>query len=229
MRGLERLEPVNWETTAGVIAGQIRARIMEGTFSPGSQIGEAQLASRLNVSRGPVREALQRLIQEGLLVNRRNRGVFVVSLDEEDIRDVYLARRVIEQESAMILMRREDAEAIARLGEAVDRMSAAAGKHEWPELADSDLDFHETLVRSSRSKRLQRMFGTLLVEARICLSTLESACPVHQRLVREHGDILAAIRCGDEQRTLELIEAHLRQAVKDLIDIGTWHREVSST
>jgi DNA-binding GntR family transcriptional regulator len=220
VRGLERLEPVNWETTASVIAGQIRARIMDGTFSPGSQIGEAQLASRLNVSRGPVREALQRLIQEGLLVNRRNRGVFVVSLDEEDIRDVYLARRVIEQESAKILMRREDAEAIARLGEAVDRMSAAAGKHEWPELADSDLDFHETLVRSSRSKRLQRMFGTLLVEARICLSTLESAYPVHQRLVREHGDILAAIRRGDEQRTLELIEAHLRQAVKDLIDLN---------
>lgn len=219
MRGLDRLEPVNWETTASIIAGQIRARIMDGTFSPGSQIGEAQLAARLNVSRGPVREALQRLIQEGLLVSRRNRGVCVISLDEEDIRDVYLARKVIEQESATILMRREDEAAIGQLGETVDRMSAAAEKHEWPELADSDLEFHETLVRSSRSKRLQRMFGTLLAEARICLSTLESAYPVHQRLVREHKEILSAIRCGDEQRTLELIEAHLRDAVKDLTNI----------
>lgn len=216
MRGLESLEPVNRETTASVIAAQIRARIMDGTFPSGSQIGEAQLASRLNVSRGPVREALQRLIQEGLIENRRNRGVFVVTLEEEDIRDVYLARRVIEQESAIILMRRGDAVAIGQLEETVDRMSAAAEKHEWPEVADSDLDFHETLVQSSRSKRLQRMFGTLLVEARICLATLESAYPVHERLVREHRGILDAIRRGDKRETLDLIEAHLKDAVKDL-------------
>lgn len=100
-------------------------------------------------------------------------------------------------------------------------MSAAAAKHQWPELADSDLQFHETLVRSSRSKRLQRMFGTQLVETRICLSTLESAYPVHQRLVREHKDILGAIRRGDEERTLELIDTHLRQTVRDLIDLDS--------
>jgi DNA-binding GntR family transcriptional regulator len=63
------------------------------------------------------------------------------------------------------------------------------------------------------------MFGTLLVEARICLSTLESAYPVPQRLVREHRDILGAISRGDQQRTLELIDAHLRQAVKDLTEL----------
>lgn len=218
--GLERIEPVNLETTAEVIAAQVRARIMDGTFPPGSQIREAQLAVRLNVSRGPVREALQRLIQEGLLVNKKNRGVFVISLSEEDIRDVYLARGVIEREAAKILIRRGDTEAFDRLEELVDRMLAAAEKHEWPELADSDLGFHEALVRSSRSKRLQRMFGTLLVEARICLSALESAYPIHQRLVQEHGHILGAMRHGDERQALELIHAHLRDAVEDLVNSG---------
>ena len=214
---MEKLEPVNRETTAGVIAAQIRARIMDGTFSPGSQLGEAQLAARLNVSRGPVREALQRLIQEGLLENRRNRGVFVISLDEDDIRDVYLARGAIEREAAKILIRRRDAEAIDHLQVLVERMSAAAKNHEWPELAESDLSFHEALVRFSRSKRLQRMFRTLLVEARMCLAALESAYPVHERLVREHRNIHDAIRRGDERGALELIDAHLGDAVKDLI------------
>lgn len=223
LRGVEKLEPINRETTAGVIAAQIRARIMDGTFSPGSQLGEAQLAARLNVSRGPVREALQRLIQEGLLENRRNRGVFVVSLDEDDIRDVYLARGVIEREAAKILIRCGDAEAIDRLEVLVERMSAAATKREWPEVADSDLSFHEALVGFSRSKRLRRMFGTLLVEARICLAALESAYPVHERLVREHRNILGAIRRGDERGALELIDIHLRDAVKDLTS-GDGHR-----
>lgn len=217
---LESIEPVNLETTAEVIAGQVRARIMDGTFPPGSQIREARLALRLNVSRGPVREALQRLIQEGLLVNKKNRGVFVISLREEDIRDVYLARGAIEREAAKILIRRGDTEAFDRLEELVDRMSAASEKHEWPELADWDLGFHEMLVESSRSKRLQRMFSTLLVEARMCLSALESAYPIHERLVEEHRNILAAMRRGEEQQPLELIHAHLKGAVEDLIDNG---------
>jgi DNA-binding GntR family transcriptional regulator len=220
--GLEMIEPVNLDTTAEVIAAQVRARIMDGTFPPGSQIREAQLAVRLNVSRGPVREALQRLIQEGLLANKKNRGVSVISLNEADVRDIYLARAVIEREAATILMRHGDAEALERLEELVDRMSEAATKREWPELADWDLGFHETLVQSARSKRLQRMFTTLLVEARMCLSALESAYPIHERLVEEHRNILGAIRRGQEQQALELIHGHLKGAVEDLIDNGGW-------
>ena len=217
LQGVEKLEPVNRETTAGVIAAQIRARIMDGTFSPGSQLGEAQLAARLNVSRGPVREALQRLIQEGLLQNRRNRGVFVTSLNDDDIADVYLVRGTIEREAAKILVRRGDAQALDRLEELVDRMSVVAKEGEWRELADLDLRFHESLVRFSGSERLQRVFGTLLVETRMCLAALESAYPVPEELVEEHRNVLAAMREGDERKVMELIDAHLRTAVEDLV------------
>jgi DNA-binding GntR family transcriptional regulator len=216
LRGVEKLEPVNRETTAGVIAAQIRARIMDGTFSPGSQLGEAQLAARLDVSRGPVREALQRLIQEGLLENRRNRGVFVTSLNDDDIADVYLVRGAIEREAAKVLVRRADAQALDRLEELVDRMSVVAKEGEWQELADLDLRFHESLVQSSGSKRLQRVFGTLLVETRMCLAALESAYPVPEELVEEHRNVLRALREGDERKVMELIDAHLRAAVEDL-------------
>lgn len=216
VRGLERLEPVNRETTAGVIAAQIRARIMDGTFPSGSQLGEVQLAGRLNVSRGPVREALQRLVQEGLLENRRNRGVFVISLDDEDVADVYLVRGAIEREAAKILMRRADKEAFDRLEELIESMSAAAERGEWEKLADLDLRFHESLVRSSGSKRLQRAFSTLLIETRMCLAALEPAYPVPEELVEEHRNVLGALREGDESKVLGLIDAHLRSAVEDL-------------
>lgn len=216
VRGVVKLEPVNRETTASIIAAQIRARIMDGTFSAGSQLGEAQLASGLSVSRGPVREALQRLIQEGLLENRRNRGVFVISLNDDDIADVYLVRGTIEREAAKILMRRGNGRAIDRLEEQVDRMLVVAKQGEWRELADLDLRFHESLVLAAGSKRLQRVFGTVLVETRMCLERLESAYPVPEELVEEHRNMLGAMREGNESKVMKIIDAHLRTAVEDL-------------
>ncbi len=213
---MEKLEPVNRETTPGVIAAQIRSRIMDGTFPPGSQLGEVQLAGRLNVSRGPVREALQRLVQEGLLETKRNRGVFVASLDGDDVADVYLARRAIEREAVTIVMRLADEAAFDRLDELLEYMSSAAERGAWEDLADADLHFHESLVRSSNSKRLQRMFSTLLIETRMCLARLESAYPAHKRLVQEHRNLLGAMRRGDERAALALIDAHLKDAVNDL-------------
>lgn len=215
-RGLEKLEPVGLESTAGIIAARIRERIIDGAFPPGSQLGEAQLAARLNVSRGPVREALQRLIQEGLLTNRRNRGVCVVSLDEGDVADIYFARGVIEKEAARILMRSGDTEFLDELESLTKLMSEVAGKVEWAELTSLDLRFHETLVGASGSKRLGRMFGTLIAETRMCLSRLEPAYPTHERLVEEHRSLLEAMRQGDERGTLDLVDKHLADAVRDL-------------
>src|SRR5215218_8200290 len=63
---------------------------------PGTQLNEVELASSFGVSRGPVREALQRLIQEGLLRSEPHRGVFVPVMTDEDIDDVYLAREALE-------------------------------------------------------------------------------------------------------------------------------------
>lgn len=213
---MEKLEPVGWESTAGIIAARIRARIMDGTFAPGSPLGEAQLASRLGVSRGPVREAMQRLIQEGLLINRRNRGVCVISLGDDAISDIYSARSVIEKEAARTLIQTGDTASLDELEVLIARMSEAAGAVEWAELTNLDLRFHETLVASSGSGRLVRMFGTLVAETRICLSQLEPAYPVHEHLVEEHRSLLEAMRRGDEKKTLELVDKHLADAVRDL-------------
>ena len=216
-RGLDRLEPVDRQTTAGAVASQLRARIVDGTFAPGSRLGEVQLATRLGVGRGSVREALQRLVQEGLLENRRNHGVFVSVLDDRDVADVYLARRAVEREAARVLLGRPDRDSVfGELDGLVAAMDSAAKGGDWAGLADADLRFHELIVRSTGSARLRRMFDTLLVEARMCLARLEPAYPVHGRLVGEHRDLLRAMRDGDEREALELIDAHLDRAVEDL-------------
>jgi len=213
---LRELSPVERRTTPGIIADQLRQRILDGTLPPGSQLGEVQLAQRLQVSRGPVREAMQRLIQEGLLVSRRHRGVFVIQLNQEDISDIYATRGVIERAAAEVLMRRDDRDVVATLEALVKDMDEAADARDWKRLSDSDLRFHETIVEASGSKRLSRMFGTLMAETRMCLAALEPAYPRPRDIVEEHGAMLDALANGRRDEALERIDAHMRRAERKL-------------
>lgn len=216
MPSFDDLEPVNRETTASIIAERIRTRIMDGTFPPGLQLGEAQLAGRLQVSRGPVREAMQRLIQEGVLYNERHRGVFVATLDAADIVDIYLARGAVERAAALLVSRAGDAAAFVELEDIIGQMDAAATAGEWSRVADVDLEFHQALVKNSGSRRLVRMFRTLMVETRMCLTTLEPAYPRHEEIVVEHRRLLDAVRGDDEELLSERISEHMQTALKDL-------------
>src|SRR5260221_13964771 len=91
------LEPLQLQSTPALIADRLRSQILEGRFPPHTQLGEVGLARQLRVSRGPIREAMQRLIQEGLLRAERNGGVFGVELGLDHARDVYMARGVIDR------------------------------------------------------------------------------------------------------------------------------------
>ena len=85
--------PLVQESTPSIIAEKLRQAIAHGELKPGAQLGEAELARQLGVSRGPLREGMQRLTQEGLLVSIRNRGLFVIDMTPEDVRDMYSARK----------------------------------------------------------------------------------------------------------------------------------------
>ncbi|MFW6204556.1 MAG: GntR family transcriptional regulator [Actinomycetota bacterium] len=202
-------------TTAPIIADRIRTGIMDGTFPPGTQLGEANLAEQLGVSRGPIREALQRLIQEGLLYSEPHRGVFVSRLDGDDIEDIYLARGAVERAAVRVLLDRGEPEALAGLERLLERMAKAAQRDRWNAVADLDLQFHETLVAASGSERLVRMFSTLIVETRMCLQALEHAYPARQALVDEHRELFLEIRAG-RRSALRSVDRHFEHALRRL-------------
>lgn len=216
MNDPEELGPVHRETTSSIIADRLRTQIMHGTYGPGTQLNEAQLATKLDVSRGPVREAMQRLVQEGLLVNRRHRGVFVCELNADDIVDIYLARGAIERVAAHIVAENADSESFAQLRTIVDQLDQIADDASWSVVADLDAEFHRTLVDASGSKRLIRMFRTLLTETRMCMSGLEWSYTMRRGLVEEHRELLDAIEHGSADEIATLVDAHLASAVEVL-------------
>lgn len=211
-----KLHRVERRATASLIADVVRKRVIDGSFPPGAQLGEVQLAEQLGVSRGPVREALQRLIQEGLLEGRPHRGVFVARLGGEDVLDVYRARRAVERAAAELLLERNDSAALEELSNLVGRMEAAAERGRWSSVVDLDRRFHETLVSAAGSPRLTRMFRTLLAETAMCMAALESAYPVRRDIAGEHRLLLEALTAGDLDRVLACIEEHLDEAVRHL-------------
>ncbi|MGK4594314.1 GntR family transcriptional regulator [Amycolatopsis sp. w19] len=221
---LPEIEPVSRESTAGIIARQLRDAIMTGALPPGTQLGETDLASRFQVSRGPLREAMQHLVSEGLLRSERHRGLFVIDLEPGDVYDIYSARSAIER-AAMLRALRGDRERVAtELEEAVRAMAAAADDDDPTALSWADLRFHEALIAASGSKRLVRMARTLLIETRMCLTALQGTYQQVEERVTEHTRIIEALRAGDEESALSLLEAHMEDAVQRLAP-GTSLRE----
>ncbi|ASU61039.1 GntR family transcriptional regulator [Nocardiopsis dassonvillei] len=209
-----QLRPVPRRSTAELIADQLRSAIMYGSLAPGDQLGESELAGQLGVSRGPLREAMQRLVQEGLLRSERHRGLFVRELTPADVRDVYVARLAVERTACELIMRGNRGEAVARLTPAVERLAAAAASRDRNAMSDADQAFHQTLVSCAGNSRLERMAQTLLVETRMCLTVMQDVYPEPEELLDEHRRILDAIVDGAEEELLRLIEAHMVDTVE---------------
>ena len=202
------LEPLQLQSTPALIADRLRSEILEGRFPPHTQLAEVELARQLQVSRGPIREAMQRLIQEGLLRAERNRGVFVVELGLDDARDVYLARGVVERAAAAIVAKQQPEAALTELERIVGRLAASVGGA-WTEVITHDLAFHQTLVEAAGSPRLSRMFRTLIAETRLCLIRLEPFYQEGSHVVAEHQAIIEALRSGGRRRVDGLLQTHM--------------------
>ncbi|HVW42544.1 MAG TPA: GntR family transcriptional regulator [Amycolatopsis sp.] len=210
---LAEIEPVNRESTAAIIARQLREAIMNGSLPPGTQLAETELAGQFQVSRGPLREAMQRLVSEGLLRSERHRGLFVIDLEAEDIHDIYSARLAIERAAVLAVLGGDRAAAAACLEQAVQEMAEASDEHA---VSEADIRFHEALVEASGSKRLVRMSRTLLIETRMCVSALRRTYGSDEERVTEHKRITEAIRDGDQEAAVSLLEAHMEDAVQRL-------------
>lgn len=213
---MSQLTRVGRESTSSIIARQLRAAIRDGEFSPGDQLGEAELAARFDVSRGTLREALQRLVEEGLLNGERHRGLFVRELSAVDVQDVYVTRNAIEQAAARLILAGDRAAVADELAALHERMLDAVRRGDQRAVGAADVAFHELLVARSGSRRLMRMSRTLLIETRMCITALQDAYELPEELAAEHGALVGALRNGNEALVLGLIDAHMDDAVRRL-------------
>lgn len=215
-KGHRPLSPVEQPSTASMVADRIREAIASGDIPPGSQLGEVDYAAQLGVSRGPLREGLQRLTQEGLLVSRRNRGLFVIEMSPENVSDIYLAREAVERAAARSIHHKDPAAAGDALAVVIEVMASAEAEGDIRSVSRADGTFHRVLVDLAQSPRLARIHRTLLTETRMCIHAMEHTYEFDDQRVQEHGEIAASFHAGDPELTDRLLVAHMRDALDRL-------------
>lgn len=214
---IDGLEPVIQESTPSLIASRVREAIGSGQITPGSQLHEATLAKQLGVSRGPLREGLQRLTQEGLLISYRNRGLFLIEMTAENVRDMYLAREAVERAAAAEVHRIDPGQVREELLVVVQEMSRGAAANDVVAVGEADLRFHQVMVDGAHSSRLHRSHETLLTETRMCIHALEESYSIHESRVTEHQVLAESFFPGNAQGTDDLLVEHMNDALERLM------------
>lgn len=207
------IEPVDIALT---VADRLRDMLAKGRFAPGEQITEPSIAAAFHVGRGPVREALKRLTEQGLLVAERNRGVFVPVMSIADVEDIYRLRGAIELAALKAIVKNPDPEVFTRLWQVLAQYGEHLTAGDWDAADELDMTFHRELVAASRSRRLTQAFATVSVETRMCLRALVFRHPDHPDMAAWHADILRAAEMGDLPAAQKALEFHNSTVIADL-------------
>ncbi|WP_311214572.1 MULTISPECIES: GntR family transcriptional regulator [unclassified Arthrobacter] len=199
-------------TSSEEIADKVRELILTGHFTPGEQVNEVHLANHLNLSRNPLREALQRLSQEGLLTSKRNRGLFMIELTKADVGEIYRTRELLEVTAAEGITSRSTKrrrEASARLVKIAMLLPEPTAVRDWASICRLDLRFHTTLVAEAGNSRLLRSYITLAAESLICMRDLEGSYPTPHAWRDDHLAIAGMIASGSMDEVRSVLRQHL--------------------
>ncbi|UOM35800.1 GntR family transcriptional regulator [Acuticoccus sp. I52.16.1] len=195
----------------------LRRRLMSGYYEPGSKLKEEVVAADLSVSRTPVRAAIHRLIAEGLLEPAPKRGALVTPWGAQDVEDIFNLRIMLEGYGASLAAKNATREEVDRL-EALNEEIAAAVDSEREDrlqvIHTANLDFHTGLYEASRSPHL-RTFGVKLLEYPLVIGGFY----IYDRddmieSVRQHSEIVAALRAGNPDWARAAIACHLAAAIE---------------
>ncbi len=191
----------------------LRQRILAGDFGLGERLVEARIARQLQISRGPVREALRQLRAEGFVREGPRRGVFVVDLTVDDVREIYELRAAIEGRAARLVILARNFAALDQLRDILRQLKQAADDDDRGRFASLDISFHENLCLLSGTGRLHKVFVSYAAVLGMLLRfEVDRFYTSLDGLWREHEVLLEAIESLDVTRAEEACNEHLESA-----------------
>jgi DNA-binding GntR family transcriptional regulator len=201
----------------------LRGAILAGSLPPGARISEPGLAQELGISRTPVREALQRLSQEGLVELLPNKGARVRVLSASEVREVYDLRALLEGEAAALAARNAtevELDQLERLLQALD----ALPKDDYNRQMQVDFDFHTALVEAAHNKTLARIYADLRSSLTL-IRSFQRTLSQHPKTRQQHQAILSALKARNPPQAAEAARAHVhyfRDLVMQSLQAQVW-------
>lgn len=192
----------------------LKERILTRQLLPGQRLSVPALAEELELSRSPVREAVQRIVQEGLGTERPHSGAVVASADLPALIDLYRVRAELEGLSAELAAAAGDVELVADLETIQDGHEEAHSAGARSQMIRADVDFHARVARAAGNPELERMLQPVL--QRMLLGMLEADRDWPVQAMAEHREIIAALRGGDAAGARQRMTEHVLRVRRDM-------------
>lgn len=214
------LRPVTSRNLSDEVADSLRESIRAGTLPPGARLVERELAARLGVSRIPVREAIQRLAEEGLVRKVAHRGTFVYSPSAAEIEQISSLRVVLERFVVERVIERWRAKYETQLRRIVRRMHAAAAERDMREVYELDYEFHRTLWEIAEHELLLEVISGLRARISRFLYEANSALPDTEldHHIDSHGLLIDVLKEGDLAQAQEEMTRHVLGAKRRIVE-----------
>ena len=187
---------------------EIEKLILSGELAAGAKIGEAEMALRLGISRGPIREAFRGLEEVGLVRFEKNRGVFVREIDLAQADQNYVVRGALEALAARILAEKISDDEVRELRAVIKRMEKAVARDAAAEYAALNLGLHRSIFEMAGNTKLMEIYDRITKE--LMLFRRRSLAP-HPTL-DEHRDIVEKIAAHDSAGASQAMLDHVESA-----------------
>ena len=200
----------------------LKQMIADYRFNPGARINVEMIAKEVGASRTPVWEAVHRLIQEGLLENIPNRGVFMVTLKPEKAIELYEVRDALEGLAARLAAVNIDARTLRNMKKSVEEQAKVVEKEDVVGYSQLDYEFHALVYEASGNKTLQEMLEAVKSKMRPIALHINV---VLTDLYQDHVDLLEALEKHDANRAEAAFTRHnsrMIELIEKSVGSDTW-------
>ena len=192
-----------------VVYNTLREAILKGELKPGERLMELQLASKLGVSRTPIREAIRMLELEGLAVTIPRKGAEVAKMTVKDMEDVLEVREALDELAARIACNKITEEQLQTLSKVKDAFEESTKTTDIKQIAMYDEKFHDVIYESTGNVRLVNLLNNLREQIyRYRVEYLKNV-EVYPRLIEEHETILKALQDRNQELVVEAMRDHV--------------------
>jgi DNA-binding GntR family transcriptional regulator/predicted acetyltransferase len=199
----------NRRPLAEIVVQEMTNIILNGELRPGDKLNEVEIAERLNVSRGPVREATRQLQEAGLLEAFAYRGSYVRKLNQREVAEIYTLREMLECTAAADAVRVAASDDLRAIDEALRDTEMAALSNARARMIEADVAFHLALCRAGHNLRIAETFAKLATELRLVHLMMNPNSEELRAAAQDHGAILSALRDRNTDRVIDTLRGHI--------------------
>jgi DNA-binding GntR family transcriptional regulator len=208
-----KFETINYRGLWSNVLLNLRKFILNGDLKPGDQLIESTIANQMQVSRGPVRDALKQLENEGLVMNIPRKGTFVRNMNKDDFKQIYELRAYLESLAIRLAIEKldENPELVSSLKNIAKQIGEASKEENVSLIADLDVEFHRAICESSKNQYLIEAWMRIRSLIRLCLIT-DLYYKNYWKTEQDHSMIINAIIQKDGKLGEERIKDHINSS-----------------